>query len=43
MPEEQNRVVTDHLSSLLLCPTDTAVDNLAREGITDGRRTRWAT
>ncbi len=36
MPEEQNRVVTDHLSSLLLCPTDTAVDNLAREGITDG-------
>ncbi len=36
MPEEQNRVVTDHLSSLLLCPTDTAVANLAREGITDG-------
>ncbi len=36
MPEEQNRVVTDHLSSLLLCPTDTAVENLAREGITDG-------
>lgn len=36
MPEEQNRVVTDHLSSLLLCPTDTAVRNLAREGITDG-------
>lgn len=36
MPEEQNRVVTDHLSSLLLCPTDTAVRNLAREGITAG-------
>jgi len=36
MPEEQNRVVTDHLSALLLCPTDTAVANLAREGITDG-------
>lgn len=36
MPEEQNRVVTDHLSSLLLCPTDTAVENLAREGITHG-------
>ena len=36
MPEEQNRVVTDHLSSLLLCPTDTAVENLAREGITQG-------
>ncbi len=36
MPEEQNRVVTDHLSALLLCPTDTAVANLAREGITAG-------
>ena len=36
MPEEQNRVVTDHLSALLLCPTDTAVANLAREGITQG-------
>jgi UDP-N-acetylglucosamine 2-epimerase len=36
MPEEQNRVVTDHLSDLLLCPTDQAVDNLAAEGITDG-------
>lgn len=38
MPEEQNRVVTDHLSDLLFCPTDTAVDNLAREGITGGVR-----
>ncbi len=36
MPEEQNRVVTDHLSALLLCPTDTAVANLGREGITAG-------
>jgi UDP-GlcNAc3NAcA epimerase len=36
MPEEVNRVVADHLSSLLLCPTDTAVRNLEREGITDG-------
>jgi UDP-GlcNAc3NAcA epimerase len=36
MPEEQNRVVTDHLSSLLLCPTDTAVANLGREGLTAG-------
>lgn len=35
MPEEQNRVVTDHLSDLLFVPTDTAVANLAREGITD--------
>lgn len=36
MPEEQNRVVADHLSSLLLCPTDTAVGNLAREGVATG-------
>lgn len=34
MPEEINRVVTDHLSSLLLCPSDTSVENLAAEGIT---------
>ena len=33
MPEEINRVVADHLSSLLLCPSDTAVRNLAAEGI----------
>ena len=33
MPEEINRVVTDHLSSLLLCPSDTAVSNLAAEGL----------
>jgi len=36
MPEEINRVVTDHLSSLLFCPSQTAVDNLANEGITNG-------
>ncbi len=36
MPEEVNRVVADHVSTLLLCPTDTAVRNLAREGITQG-------
>lgn len=34
MPEEINRVLTDHISALLLCPTATAVANLAREGIT---------
>jgi UDP-GlcNAc3NAcA epimerase len=34
MPEEVNRVVADHLSDLLLCPSDTAVRNLAAEGIT---------
>ena len=36
MPEEQNRVVADHLSAILFCPTDTAVRNLAAEGITKG-------
>lgn len=36
MPEEINRVVTDHLSSMLLCPTDTAVELLRQEGITAG-------
>ena len=36
MPEEINRVIADSLSSLLLCPSQTAVDNLAREGITEG-------
>jgi UDP-GlcNAc3NAcA epimerase len=33
MPEEVNRVVADHLSSLLLCSSQTAVDNLARESV----------
>ncbi len=36
MPEELNRIVTDRLSELLFCPTQTAVTNLAKEGIVDG-------
>ena len=36
MPEEINRVLTDHISDLLLCPTQTAVKNLEMEGITKG-------
>ncbi len=36
MPEEINRVLTDHISELLFCPTKTAVKNLEREGITQG-------
>ena len=33
MPEEINRVVADSVSKILFCPTETAVQNLAREGI----------
>jgi UDP-GlcNAc3NAcA epimerase len=36
MPEEINRVLTDHISTLLLTPTMTGVRNLAAEGITQG-------
>ena len=36
MPEEVNRVLTDHCSKALFCPTQTAVNNLAREGIHEG-------
>lgn len=36
MPEEVNRVLTDHLATRLYCPTTYAADNLAREGITAG-------
>lgn len=34
MPEEINRVITDHIASFLFCPTQTAVRNLQNEGIT---------
>jgi len=32
MPEEINRILTDRISDLLLCPTDTAIKNLVNEG-----------
>ncbi|KPC75707.1 UDP-N-acetylglucosamine 2-epimerase [Thermoactinomyces vulgaris] len=36
MPEEINRVLTDHVSEWLFCPTQTAVNHLRTEGITKG-------
>ncbi len=36
MPEEINRVIADTVSDLRFCPSQTAVDNLATEGITTG-------
>ena len=32
MPEEINRVLTDHISTILFCPTETAINNLKNEG-----------
>jgi UDP-N-acetylglucosamine 2-epimerase len=37
MPEEINRLLTDHLSAFLFCPTHQAVRNLLKEGIKDGK------
>ena len=34
MPEEVNRVLTDAISTILFCPSQIAIDNLAKEGIT---------
>ena len=36
MPEEVNRVLTDHISDLLFCSSDEGVNQLAREGVTKG-------
>lgn len=36
MPEEVNRILADRVSSLLFCPTETAVNNLKTEGVSRG-------
>jgi UDP-GlcNAc3NAcA epimerase len=36
MPEEMNRILSDMIANLLFCPTETAVNNLNNEGITEG-------
>ena len=38
MPEEINRVLTDHISTFFFCPTKTAVENLKKEGIVSSKK-----
>ena len=43
MPEELNRVLTDHLSDLLLCSSETAAENLRAESVGGPRSSSSAT
>ena len=44
MPEKLNRIMTDHISTILFCPSETATSNLSKEGFTNivnmGRRSK---
>ena len=37
MPEEVNRILTDRISNILFCPTETAISNLKNEGFSDDK------
>lgn len=41
MPEEINRILTDHVSSLLFCPTETGIENLRNEGFGKNEQGPW--
>lgn len=43
IPEELNRIVTDHLSTWIFCPSQLSVDNLAKEGLLDKKRKKAKT
>jgi UDP-GlcNAc3NAcA epimerase len=43
IPEEINRVLTDHISTWIFCPSQLSVDNLAREGLLEEKRDRAKT
>lgn len=38
MPEEINRVLTDHISDILFCPSEEAIKNLEQEGISSNKK-----
>lgn len=38
MPEEVNRILSDHISTILFCPTQTAIDNLVKEGFSTSNK-----
>jgi UDP-GlcNAc3NAcA epimerase len=43
IPEEHNRILTDHLSTWIFCPSQLSVDNLAKEGLLEEKREKAKT